>query len=69
MQTITIFETVIIFIVCILLYVFIKTIKQHFFNNKTDKTKIYTILKIFSYELIKYKYMVFILMTTILLYF
>lgn len=34
MQTITIFETVLIFIVCLLLYVFIKTIKQYFFNNK-----------------------------------
>ena len=33
MQTITIFETVLIFTVCILLYVLIKTIKEHFFDK------------------------------------
>ena len=33
MQTITIFETVIIFIVCIFIYVLVKTVKNHFFDK------------------------------------
>jgi hypothetical protein len=34
MQTITILEALTLFLVCIFLYVLVKTIKQYFFDNK-----------------------------------